>query len=120
MSRKTISAAAACLPLLFASCASVPATVAQAEITGILDSGVLDPAHIITAEEKTKLRLALMHSREGIGAAEERREKAEKKAESSATWATRGKVGAGLLGGLAVLAALAAVAGIIRKFSIFG
>ena len=99
------------IPFLFGGCASIPATITQSEITGVLDSGILDPAHVITPEEKTKLRLALMHSRESIGDAEEKLEKAK----SSETWATRGKIGAVILAVLIILS----VVGLIRKFSFF-
>ena len=69
MKAAILSAALICA---FIGCASVPVTVAQAEISGILDSGVFDDAHVVTLEDKAKLRLAMTHARDNIGAAEER------------------------------------------------
>ena len=106
--------------LIFTGCASVPVTVAQAELSGIIDSGILDAGHIVTVEEKARLRVAMTHARDNIGAAEERRAEAEKKAESSAAWATRGKWLFGILVGVVVLAVLGSIAAFIRKFSFFG
>ena len=117
-----MKAAILCAALVcgYTGCASVPVTVAQAEISGILGSGVFDDAHVVTLEDKAKLRLAMTHARDNIGAAEERRAEAEKKAESSAAWATRGKWLFGVLIGVAVLAVLGSIAAFIRKFSFFG
>ena len=113
-----MKAALLCAALVcgFIGCASVPVTVAQAEISGILDSGVFDDAHVVTPEDKAKLRLAMTHARDNIGAAEERRADAEEKAASSATWATRGKW---LFGGIlaaAFLFFLGAGGYVARKF----
>ena len=116
--RREFLEAASLVALLFAlaGCASAPVTPAQTEIRDVIKSGVLDPAHVVTAADKHRIALALTHAGDAIGAAEEARAEAEKRAEKSAAWASRGKW---LFGGIlaaAFLFFLGAGVYVARKF----
>ena len=130
----------ACGIASMSGCASVQ-TVGTKQIDAVIDSGILDEKHEVTASDKKVLRSAFEAGRSDIvaaerdkvvaikaaekqrdedvkkaesraEAAEKRAVAAEKKADSNAAWASRGKWGAGILIGIVVLC----VAGAVLRF----
>ena len=85
----------------FAGCASVR-TVGTQQIDAVIGSGILDSDKPVTSEDKRLIRSALESARADIVTAEKQRVTAEKRADSNAAWASRGKWGAGILIGLIV------------------
>ena len=97
-------------------CASAPVTAAQTEINGVIKSGVLEPPHVVTVEDKTAIRAALTHAGEQIAASSAAQARAEKKAASSAAWAATGKTLAAVLAGISVFCVLGLLAVFLRRF----
>ena len=93
---------------VFAGCASIPATVAMAQIDDVIQSDMLTDAHEVTPADKARLKMILARSRAEIGDAETARQAAVKSAEKDRIWASRGKWGAGILIGIVVLCVVGA------------
>ena len=92
-------------------CASVQ-TVGTQQIDAVIDSGILDSDKPVTPEDKRIIRSALESARADIVTAETQKAAAEKRADSNAVWASRGKWGTGILIGAFVLC----VVGTVLKF----
>lgn len=103
----------------FAGCASAPATVAQAQIDDVIQSGVLTDAHEVTPADKARLKMILGRARAEIGDAESARQAAVKSAEKDRTWASRGKWLTGILVAVAVLAVVGFIVGVVKKFTVW-
>lgn len=103
--------AIACGIASISGCASVQ-TVGTQQIDAVIDSGILDSDKPVTPEDKQIIRSALESARADIVAAETQKAAAEKRADSNAAWATRGKWGAGILIGIVVLC----VGGVVLRF----
>ena len=92
----------ACGIVSISGCASVQ-TVGTQQIDAVIDSGILNSDKPVTPEDKRIIRSALESARADIVTAETQKATAEKRADSNAAWASRGKWGAGILIGLIVL-----------------
>ena len=97
-------------------CSSAPVVPASQKIDAVIKSGVLDRAHVVTVDDKTAIKSALLQARDSVIDAEAAKIEAEQKAEKSAAWASRGKW---LFGGVAVSAGLILLgigAALVRRF----
>ena len=92
----------ACGIASISGCASVQ-TVGTQQIDAVIGSGILDSGKPVTTEDKRLIRAALESARADIVTAETQKAAAEKRADSNAVWASRGKWGAGILVGLIML-----------------
>ena len=111
---RAVSMALLLCAALFVGCASVH-TVGTQQIDAVIDSGILDSDKPVTVEDKRLIRSALESARSDIVAAETAKVAADKKAESNAVWASRGKCGAGVLGGLLVILVVGVALKILGK-----
>lgn len=103
--------AIACGIASISGCASAQ-TVGTQQIDAVIDSGILDSDKPVTPEDKRLIRSALESARADIVTAETQKAAAEKRADSNAVLASRGKWGAGILIGLVVLC----VGGAVLRF----
>ena len=102
---------------MFVGCASVR-TVGTQQIDAVIGSGILDSDKPVTSEDKRLIRSALESARADIVTAETQRVAAEKRADSNAAWASRGKWGAGILIGVFALGVAGAILKFLGKFPI--